>query len=137
MAAQLKLRESVRTNNVFNARFSLREGADVNHHQPTESPCIILAVIAGHAEMVSALAASKADLEAHEGGRSALHFAAEKNDVAVADVLLSSRAEVDAIDQANCGETPLVKAARMGHYEVAALLVSRRANVEARIHSQR
>jgi len=137
-SAQIKLREAARAGSLFNVRKACREGANVNSCGSNESPVIILAVLGGHTEVVAALVASKAMLEAQDvaGGRSALHLAAERNDVAVAESLLAGKALADSVDASQCGETPLIKAARMGHNEVAAVLVAHRAWLSARTSDQ-
>jgi ankyrin repeat protein len=81
------------------------------------------------------LLANKANPNAtNSTGDTTLHISAARGNQKLADLLLANKADVDPID--NNGETPLAAAAKYGHadgyVEVASLLISRGANVNAR-----
>merc|ERR1712062_177505 len=64
-----------------------------------------------------------------EFGSTALHYAAWKNNVAVAEVLIENSANVDSTDED--GETALHRAASQASVDVAKLLIAHFANLDA------
>jgi ankyrin repeat protein len=72
-------------------------------------------------------------LQASEAFNSPLHIAAYANSIAVAEFLLSSGADPNAVNAV--GETPLHFASRSGSWEVADLLVARGADIRAEAHN--
>lgn len=63
------------------------------------------------------------------GGKSALHFVADKGDVEAAKLLVAAGADVNLADK--CGLTPLMNAAQAGHVEMVKFLLERGANEKA------
>jgi ankyrin repeat protein len=87
---------------------------------------------------VELLSANHADVNAKDnagyasldnGGATPLHYAADRGHQDVVELLLTSKAEVNARDSS--GDTPLKRAAYMGHRDVAALLLASGAIVDA------
>ena len=73
------------------------------------------------------------DVHTKDGdGWTPLHWASWNNSLAVAELLISSGAEVEA--ESNNGSTPLDKAAYWNHLEIAKLLISSGADVNARAY---
>jgi cytohesin len=89
------------------------------------------AAMAGHADLVAALVARSADVDARDyGGGAPLHGAAGQGRVGAAEVLLDHGADPNAVDEE--GLTSLHFAARAGHEAVASLLLARGADPNAR-----
>lgn len=65
--------------------------------------------------------------QAGEGGKTALHIAADRGDLTMVKIMLHVQVEVDPRDWQ--GMTPLHYAVRRGHTPVAALLISRGADI--------
>ena len=87
--------------------------------------------VAGAGKVVRALAQAGANLDAQDGARqcTALHMAARRGNVEVAEALLDCGADLEARDSK--GETPLRRAVNCGKTEVAALLLARGADVRS------
>jgi truncated hemoglobin YjbI len=110
----------------------LRLGADLNAGRHTSLHCVANECRADSgASVVRALVKGGADVNAAEGVKrcTALHMAARRGNVKVAEALLDCGAEVDPRD--SLGETPLRRAVNCGKTEVAALLVARGADVRS------
>lgn len=90
---------------------------------PTSDPPIADAVMQGDAEQVRQLIESGEDVNAAQGdGMTALHWAAERNDLASAELLLNAGADLTA--QTRIGAfTPLLVGARSGSGDVVAALL--------------
>ncbi len=84
------------------------------------------------AEVVRALVRGGAQVNARECQRhcTALHMAARRGNVAIAEALLDCGADCEARD--NGGDTPLHRAVKCGKAEMAAFLISRGADVHAK-----
>ena len=89
-------------------------------------------MVAGGGSVVRALVRGGANVNAHDGAKNctALHMAARRGSVEIAEALLDCGADIEARD--SLGETPLRRSVNCDKVEVAALLVSRGAD----IHSQ-
>ena len=83
----------------------------------------------GAASVIRALVKAGADVNAGDGVKrcTALHMAARRGNVAVAEVLLDCGAALEARDSA--GDTPLRRSVNCNKVEVAALLVARGADI--------
>lgn len=86
----------------------------------------------GGGEAVRALVRAGANVNAQDGVKhcTALHMAARRGNVEVAEALLDSGAAIEARD--SLGDTPLRRAVNCGKVEVAALLVGRGADRQSR-----
>jgi ankyrin repeat protein len=90
-------------------------------------PAILDAAWRGQADAVRKLAANGPDKARDEDGNTALSLAAAAGKLAVIDVLLSLRADINASNRS--GERPLMLAAAKGHADVVARLLARGADV--------
>ena len=91
---------------------------------------LILSALAGHADVMELLLASKSDVNAADMfGRTPLHWAALLGHTNIAVVLLENNADVNA--KADGGATPLHYAAQNGFKGVAELLVKSGADINA------
>jgi truncated hemoglobin YjbI len=88
--------------------------------------------IASGGDVVRALAQAGANVNTQSGVKrcTALHMAARRGNVAVAEALLEQGANIEARDF--MGETPLRRAVNCGKVEVAALLLAHGANVHSK-----
>lgn len=91
---------------------------------------LVAAIRVGDAALVRRLLQAGASIEKAGKGSSPLHVAAERGDLAVIEALLAGRPDLNALD--SFGETALLVAARQGHEEVCARLLSAGANVRLR-----
>jgi truncated hemoglobin YjbI len=82
--------------------------------------------------VVRLLVQAGADVNACGGVKActALHMAARRGNVAVAEALIEAGAEIEARD--DCGDTPLRRAVNCGQPEIAALLLSHGADLHSR-----
>ncbi|KXG52155.1 uncharacterized protein PGRI_084390 [Penicillium griseofulvum] len=105
-------------------------GAKVNH-----GIALNIAAKGNHMEMVQALLAAKADVNAAPFelcGRTAIQAAAEGGHLKVVQTLLAAKAEVNVRPTYNAGRTALQAAAEGGHLEVVQTLLAAKADVNAR-----
>jgi truncated hemoglobin YjbI len=88
--------------------------------------------VAGGGAVVRALVQSGANVDACDGVKrcTALHMAARRGNVEVAEALLDCGAEIEARD--SLGETPLRRSVNCGKTEVARLLLSRGADIHSK-----
>ena len=97
---------------------------------PPDSP-VADAAMRGDADEVRELLRTGADVNAAQGdGMTALHWAAEKGQVELADVLVFAGANLEAATRLG-GFTPLMVASRSGHAGIVRLLADAGANLEA------
>ena len=98
---------------------------------PAEAP-VADAAMAGRMDQVRALLRDGEDVNAAQGdGMSALHWAAERGDAAMVEVLVVAGAEVEAITRIGA-YTPLHIASRGGRSEAVQALIDQGADVNAR-----
>ncbi len=109
------------------AKSILIRGHDANPVDNYRRTPLILAAMAGKADLVELLAENKANLGAKDvAGGSALHYAAAQGYVDVAELLIELGAEIDIENRQ--GMTPLLKAAADGKIEIVQLLLNRNAD---------
>ncbi len=114
----------------------LRLGADPNAQTDGGHTPLYCAgnecAVEGGGLVVRALVRGGADVDAHDGAKqcTALHMAARRGNVAIAEALLDCGANLEARDRA--GETPLRRAVNCNKLDVASLLVALGADVQSR-----
>ncbi len=127
-------------------RLLIDAGADVNVKYEDGGNATLLHIVAHYGDIKGAktelLIAKGLDVNAKiqgfmEKGKTPLHFAADKGNIKVAEVLIKNGAELDAkiSDTPLCKQplyTPLHLAAQNGHIAVAELLITKRAKVNAK-----
>jgi ankyrin repeat protein len=116
------------------AAMLISKGADVKAASNDGIRPLELASQSGNASLVEALLVAGAEINATDNqGVTALHYASGAGQVAVVRVLLLHKAQVNArAGSKRDGATPLVSAAIQGRKEVAALLLSNGADVDAK-----
>jgi ankyrin repeat protein len=115
--------------NLSQIQHLLAEGADVNTHSEKHNPKtpLQLASIYGHIEVVTALLAAGARVDATDDhGCTSLHYTTKKE---ITEQLLATGADVHTLD--NKGFTPLHCASIFGKAEVIKLLLARNAAIDA------
>jgi truncated hemoglobin YjbI len=114
----------------------LRLGADPNVRDGgRHTPLYCLAnecKVSGGGNVVHALVRGGAEVDAHDGVKhcTALHMAARRGNVEVAEALLECGAEIEVRD--SLGETPLRRSVNCDKFEVTSLLLSRGADVRSK-----
>jgi ankyrin repeat protein len=113
-------------------KVAIRAGVDPDARTDDGAPALLLAAQFAGLDMVCALLSGGADVRAADDaddGRTALHYAALRGDVAMIDELFGAGALVDARD--HDGGTPLHEAAAWGLTGAARALLDRGADVNA------
>ena len=112
----------------------IEEGADVDVKDGQGRTPLLFAALGGNRQVVEFLVEKGADINArNEQGRTILHTIARNGDKDMVELLISKGADVNA--KANTGAatiTPLDHAVLSGHADVAAVLLDRGANPDAR-----
>ena len=127
-AGRTLLHEAAAQGNAAMVESLLRLGADVDakdggRHTPLY--CVANEQRSGGADVVRLLVQGGADVNANDGAKrcTALHMAARRGNVEIAEALLDCGAELDARDR--LGDTPLRRAVNCRKVQVAALLIGR------------
>jgi len=109
----------------------VRLGADCNGPGHPPLYCAANECAIGGGDVVRALVAAGANVDSRENVKrcTALHLAARRGNVEIAEALLDCGADIEARDSA--GDTPLRRAVNCGKTAVAALLLSRGADRES------
>jgi truncated hemoglobin YjbI len=135
-AGRTLLHEAAAAGNLTILEVLLSLGADANAndgggHTPLYSVGNECA-FAGGGNIVRALIRAGAKVDANDGAKhcTALHMAARRGNVEVAEALLDCGADMEACD--SLGETPLRRSANCNKIEVAALLVARGADIHSK-----
>jgi ankyrin repeat protein len=110
----------------------LKEGADVKAINSYGVTALQLAADTANTDLIRLLLKAGADPESpNPDGETALHVVARSGNVDAAKLLLKAGAKVDAVEQFG-GQTPLMWAAARRHPQMVELLLSKRADVNAR-----
>ena len=116
-----KLFQAVMFSDVAEVKSLLGSGADANH-QESNRPMLAWAAQNGSVELVEALLAGKADINAKDGiGHTALMRAADMDKANVAQKLIEAKADLNAT--ATNGNTALMMAVESGYKDVVKTLV--------------
>jgi hypothetical protein len=129
---------------VETARLLLAAGADVKDAAPDGESAVVIAAHVGQSDVGAFLLDAGADANASGAGYSALHIAAARGDVVLAQALLAHGADPNArvkqgtptkrvrsgheVDQRMLGATPFILAAGSGQLEVMKLLAAKGAD---------
>ncbi|WP_455273439.1 ankyrin repeat domain-containing protein [Rhizobium herbae] len=126
------LHDASKNGDVAGAKKLLDQGADVAEPDSAGDPVLVVASLAGHADIVAVLLERGADIEVrNKGGLTALHAAAYGGNLDVVKLLVAKGAAVD--DSKNFYKmTPLHAAAEEGHADVVAFLLANKADIEAK-----
>ena len=149
-AGETPLMTAARTGNAEIVRALIAAGADVNATEQSEGQTALMwAAAENHAAVVEVLVEAGANVNArtinHDfqkltpkpgntimerplGALTALHLAARQGALEAADVLVRRGAELQAVDPAH-NFTPLLTAILNGHYDLAAMLIDKGADV--------
>ena len=135
-AGRTLLHEASAQGNQSMVELLLRLGADYNAQDGGgHTPLYCLANeyrTSGGGDIVRVLAQSGANINASDGVKhcTALHMAARRGNLEIAEALLDCGADIDRPD--SLGDTPLRRAVNCGRIQVAALLLARGADVHSK-----
>jgi len=126
------LHDASKNGDVEAAKRLLDQGVDVAEPDSAGDPVLVVASLAGHADIVAVLLERGANIEVrNKGGLTALHAAAYGGNLDVVKLLVAKGAAVD--DSKNFYRmTPLHAAAEEGHADVVAFLLANKADIEAK-----
>lgn len=126
------LHDAARDGDVERTRQLLDQGTNVAEPDSAGEPALLIASLAGHADVVALLLERGSDIEIrNKGGLTALHAAAYGGHLDVVELLVAKGAAVN--DDKNFYRmSPLHAAAEEGHADVIAFLLTQKADVEAK-----
>jgi ankyrin repeat protein len=126
------LHDAAKNGDVAGTKHLLDQGANVAEPDSAGDPPLVLASLAGHADVVAVLLERGADIEVrNKGGLTALHAAAYGGNLDVVKLLVAKGAAVN--DNRNFYHmTPLHAAAEEGRTDVVAFLLVSKADIEAK-----
>jgi ankyrin repeat protein len=125
------LHDAARDGDIGRTNQLLDQGVNVVEPDNAGEPPLLIASLAGHADVVALLLERGADIEVrNKGGLTALHAAAYGGNLDVVKLLVAKGAAVN--DNKNFYHmSPLHAAAEEGHADVVAFLLANKADVEA------
>ena len=125
------LHEAAKDGDLARVKQLLDQGSNLSEPDEAGEPALIIASLAGHADVVALLLERGADIEVrNKGGLTALHAAAYAGNLEVVKRLVAGGAVIN--DRKNFYQmSPLHGAAEEGHTEVVAFLLTENADVEA------
>ena len=120
------------------AQLLLEHGANVDLHEPTSGPNMLIdAVQGGRVEALRLLLQHNADVDGKDnGGSTALHWAFANEDDGIVQVLLEHGANVN-LHEPDFGRTPLIIAVQWGRVEASRLLLQHNADVNGKENNGR
>ena len=131
------LMTAARTGRLEAVNILLNHSADVNARERSGQTAVMWASAEGHAEVVERLIKAGADFQTPlKSGFNALFFAVREGRQSVVNVLLNAGADVNAVMTPETkgpriprkGTSPMLLAVENGHFELAAYLLTRRAD---------
>ncbi|MGO7588607.1 ankyrin repeat domain-containing protein [Rhizobium leguminosarum] len=125
------LHEAAKDGDIARVTQLLGQSSDLAEPDEAGEPALIIASLAGHADVVALLLDRGADIEVrNKGGLTALHAAAYGGNLEVVKLLVADGADVN--DRKNFYQmSPLHGAAEEGRTDVVAFLLTKNADVEA------
>jgi ankyrin repeat protein len=126
------LHDAAKEGDVARTKQLLDQGADINEPDGSGEPALLIASLAGHADVVALLLERGSNIEIrNKGGLTALHAAAYGGHLDVVELLIVDGADVN--DDKNFYKmSPLHAAAEEGHADVVAYLLAHKADIEAK-----
>jgi len=123
MSNRSPLADAARTGDVAAVRALLANGASPNSVDLDSRYALILAASGDHPEIVALLAKARGvRLDVRDrAGNTAMHLAAERGYIQVAEALVAAKMNPDLDNRS--GETPLIIAARLGQLDMVILLL--------------
>jgi ankyrin repeat protein len=125
------LHDAAQDGDIGRTKQLLDQGVNVAEPNSAGEPALLIASLAGHADVVALLLERGSDIEVrNKGGLTALHAAAYGGNLEVVKLLVAKGAAVN--DNKNFYHmSPLHAAAEEGHADVVAFLLANKADVEA------
>jgi ankyrin repeat protein len=126
------LHDAAKDGDAGRVKQALDQGANAAEPDDAGEPALLIASLAGHADVVALLLERGANIEIrNKGGLTALHAAAYGGNLDVVELLVTKGAAVN--DAKNFYHmSPLHAAAEEGHAEVVAFLLANKADIEAK-----
>jgi ankyrin repeat protein len=126
------LHDTARDGDVERTKQLLDQGADVAELDTAGEPALLIASLAGHADVVALLLEHGSDIHVrNKGGLTALHAAAYGGNLEVVELLVAKGAPVN--DAKNFYHmSALHAAAEEGHADVVAFLLANKADIEVK-----
>jgi hypothetical protein len=125
---------AAREGNSAAARLLLQSGAEANAVNHRNEAVLMVAAELGHFDVVKLLIEAGANIHEVDTQKTLLHHAAREGNIAMVEMLLSLKFDVDAAT-VRWGQTPLMTAARAGHLGVFALLLEKKSVIDEPDHT--